>query len=144
MARVRGAYSTASQGPALGRVWQCMRVMRRFTRGQLMTTAEAGETAVQKYVRALADAGYLRLVAPRVNGRPGSQDEWQLVRDSGPQPPIRRKDGNGVFDPNTHVAWDRRGHAVCADATDVAGVERALTAAWREAERATAAEGEAA
>lgn len=112
MARTEAAYSTASQAPALQRVWQSMRIMRRFTSADLMTTSEAGETAVQKYVRALAAAGYLRLVQARVSGRPGSRDVWLLLRDSGPLAPIRRRDGTGVFDSNTHQVWNLKGELV--------------------------------
>lgn len=112
MARTEAAYSTASQAPALQRVWQSMRIHRRFTAPDLMTTAEAGETAVHKYLKALHAAGYLRLAQPRVSGRPGSFDLWALVRDSGPLAPIRRRDGSGVFDPNTQQVWSLQGQLV--------------------------------
>ena len=105
MGRTVQAYSTASQAPALQRVWQSMRVMRRFTTADLQTTAEAGETAVLKFTRALHLTGYLRLDRPVVSGRAGSRNVWVLRRDSGPLPPIRREDGSGVFDPNTRIVW---------------------------------------
>ena len=105
MPRSFSDYSQASQAPALQRAWQSMRVMRRFTTHDVMTTAEIGESALQKYVRSLHGAGFLKLVTPRVSGRPGSRDMWMLVRDSGPLAPIRRKDGTGVFDVNTKCAW---------------------------------------
>jgi len=115
MARTEAAYSTTSQAPALQRVWQSMRIMRRFTSADLMTTSEAGETAVHKYVAALAAAGYLRLAVARVSGRPGSRDVWLLVRDSGPLAPIRRRDRTGVFDTNTQQVWSLQGQLVqCA------------------------------
>ncbi len=102
MARTEGAYSTTSaRAPMLHRVWTSMRVMRRFTSADLQTTAEAGETAVQKFCRALLQAGYLVIAKPRVSGRPGSRDLYVLVRDTGPLPPIRREDGSGVYDQNT-------------------------------------------
>lgn len=135
MARTQGAYSTAARGPALQRVWQVMRVLKTFTRKQVIATAEAGETAVQKYIRALADAGYLQLQAARVNGSPGSHDVWRLVRDSGPVAPIRRKDGNGVFDPNTQSVWNRSGQAVCTDRNDPDAVAKALLAKYRDQQR---------
>lgn len=107
MARPTGAYSRGPQGPALGRVWQSMRILRhRFTVATLVITAETGESATTKYVRALAWAGYLRLVHERVSGRPGSRNEWSLVRGhDSPLAPIVRKDGSGVFDANTGVLW---------------------------------------
>lgn len=108
MARVAGAYSTASQAPALHRVLQAMRIMRRFTTAELVMTSDIGESAVMKYCRALAQAGFLRCVLPRVSGRAGSRDVWQLVRDTGPHAPIRRWDGSGVYDRNTGQAWSRQ------------------------------------
>jgi hypothetical protein len=95
MARTRGSYSTVSQAPGLQTIWQAMRVMRRFTTADLLMTTDMGESAVLKYCRGLAQAGYLRLAQPRVSGRAGSRDVWQLVRDTGPLAPIRRWDGSG-------------------------------------------------
>jgi hypothetical protein len=92
MARIKGSYSTVSQAPGLQKVWQAMRVMRRFTTAELLMTTDASESAVMKYSRALAQAGYLRCVRARVSGRAGSRDVWQLVRDTGPLAPIRRWD----------------------------------------------------
>lgn len=112
MPRTVQAYSTTSTAPALQRVWQSMRIMRRFTIGDLMTTSEAGKTAVEKYVAALRKAGYLRLVHNRVNGRAGSRDVFALARDTGPLAPIRRKDNTGVFDPNTDLVWNLQGEIV--------------------------------
>ena len=89
----------------LARVWQSMRVMRRFTTANLQATAEAGESAVRKYLMALRQAGYVRLVQARSSGHAGSRDVWALVRDSGPAAPIRRADGSGVYDPNTGALY---------------------------------------
>ena len=140
MARTPQAYSTASQAPALQRVWTSMRVMRRFTTGDLITTAEAGETAVQKYVKALHQAGYLRLQTARVSGRPGSRDIWALVRDTGPLAPIRRRDGSGVYDANTQAVWNLQGVLVPGL---VPQRQHGLTLAHREALRLLASDGTA-
>lgn len=109
MARTQGAYSSASQAPMLQRVWQSMRVLRQFHTGELEATAEAGASQVLKYVRALSQAGYLRLQVPIVSGRPGSRNVWLLLRDSGPLAPICRRDGTGVYDPNTQIVWGAGG-----------------------------------
>lgn len=131
MARTAQAYSTSSQAPMLQRVWQSMRVMRRFTSAELIATAEAGETAVQKFIKAMHLTGYLRLQVPRVSGRAGSRDVWVLVRDSGPIVPIRRYDGTGVFDPNTGVFWGMSGLPM-ADVKDHDAVARALLAKYQD------------
>lgn len=105
MARVKGAYCTVTQAPGLRRAWQAMRVLRRFTTADIIMTAEVGESACRKYIRALARAGFLAHERERVSGRAGSRELWRLARDTGPKPPIRRWDGNGVFDQNTGVEW---------------------------------------
>lgn len=107
MSRPTGTYATRPTAAALQRVWQSMRILRSsFTIAELVITAESGDSATTKYVRALALAGYLRLVQPRVNGRPGSRAVWALVRGANsPLGPIRRRDGSGVYDPNTGAVW---------------------------------------
>lgn len=112
MPRTKGAYSLRSQAPGLQRVWQSMRILRRFTVPDLVATAELGESASGKYVRALARAGFVRLVQALQSGKAGSRNVWQLVRGAdSPIAPIVRKDGSGVFDPNTGVAWGLNGVA---------------------------------
>lgn len=140
MARTPQAYSTASQAPGLQQVWQAMRIMRaRFTTGDLLTTAQTSESAVHKYCRGLARAGFLRLVQARVSGRPGSRDVWALVRDTGPTAPIRRKDNSAVYDPNTGVVWGMDGKPVtsaeAADAVARSAAPRNLAAMHEAAEQ---------
>jgi hypothetical protein len=138
VARTHSSYSMASQAPMLQRVWQSMRCMRRFTAADLQATAEAGETGVAKFVKALHQAGFLRLVQARVNGRAGSRDLWALCRDSGPLAPIRRADGSGVFDPNTQLTYGAQGQ-VLANASAPAAAK--LSQAQREALRLLLREG---
>lgn len=140
MARTTGSYNHRTVAPSLQRVWQSMRIYRsRFTTADLITTARAGDSAVAKYVRALAQAGYLRLVQARVSGRPGSRDVWCLVRGvDSPVAPIRRRDGSGVYDPNTRVAWGLDGLPQ-AKPTDHDGVARGLLAKLRDQTDAEAA-----
>lgn len=131
VARPFGTYNNSTKAPMLARVWQSMRVMRRFTTANLQATAEAGESAVRKYLMALRKAGYVRLVQQRSSGRPGSHDVWALVRDSGPVAPIRRADGSGVFDYNANVLWNLQGLPV-ASAADHDAVARGLLAKLRD------------
>ena len=121
MGRTPNSYSQRSTAPGLQKVWQSMRILRtRFDSAALQTTAEAGKTQVEKYLSALHAAGYLRLVVPRVNGRPGSRNVYALVRDSGPTAPICRKHavqagaarGRPVYDPNTHITWGPDGQRI--------------------------------
>ncbi|MGH8012487.1 MAG: hypothetical protein ACREQ4_08315 [Candidatus Binataceae bacterium] len=81
------------------RIWRAMRIMRRFQIGDLIATAVAGESNVQKYVFDLTRAGYLRLARARQSGVKAGSAVYVLIEDSGPLPP--RIIGNGmVFDPN--------------------------------------------
>jgi len=119
MARTNGATSTRSSAVATQQAWQAMRVMKRFTTADLLTVASIGESMVHKYVHALATSGHLRCVQPRVSGRPGSRDVWQLVRDTGPKAPIKRWKG-GVYDANTGVAYGADGAPITEAAHDLA------------------------
>lgn len=121
MARSEGSRSTRRPtNQVRTKLWQSMRILRRFTSADLAMTAEAGRSNTQHYMRALANAGYLLLVRPRVSGSPGSRHLWQLVRDAGPQMPIVWTDGR-VFDPNTGKTW-------CSEGLEVASSPVAPTA----------------
>lgn len=112
MSRTAGATSRATCAPGLQQAWTSMRVMRRFTTAELEATGTLKLRALQEFCRVLHKAGYLRLVQERVSGRPGSYDLWQLVRDTGPVAPVRRKDGETVFDRNNGFTWNLQGHCV--------------------------------
>lgn len=86
--------------PTRYRLWQSMRVLRRFTSSQLAATSEVSYGATKRYVRELTRAGYLKEVTPPRphRGREGEAIKV-LARDSGPKPPRVRGDGT-VFDPN--------------------------------------------
>lgn len=139
MARTAQAYCLQTKAPGLQRMWQSMRILRRFTVADLVITAEAGESMAGKYVRLLQRTGYLRLAAPLASGQPGSRNVWLLVRGAdGPVAPIRRKDGSGVYDPNTKVAWGLDGNPI-ANAKDVDAVARGLLAKLQDQQRDDAA-----
>lgn len=76
------------QPSARQRMWQSMRILRRFTIGDLEATAEATRHGAQRYVSGLERAGYLTRAAERVSGVRGGAVQFRLVRDSGPQAPV--------------------------------------------------------
>lgn len=76
-----------------------MRVLRRFTAPDLCVTSGIKTVNVQRYLRYLAAAGYLRLVRENVNGLAGSYRLYQLIRDTGPHAPIPWSERT-VYDPN--------------------------------------------
>lgn len=80
------------------RIWQSMRVLRRFTVPDLAATAEVSEDRAREFVRWLHRIGYLRQLR-HATGNPGGHALYQLVRDTGPKPVRVGRDG--IYDPNT-------------------------------------------
>jgi hypothetical protein len=101
MGRTKGSISKAHHKGADGRLqaWQSMRIMRRFTRAAVLTTADIRKSNLGKYVKALQHAGYLRVAKACISGRAGSHEVLELIKDNGPKAPIVGNDGQ-VFDPN--------------------------------------------
>lgn len=75
-----------------------MRQLRSFTTGDLVATAEIGESLAQKYVLALQRAGYLAVLQPKRSGVTGGHAQYRLVRNTGPVAPRINQDG--IFDAN--------------------------------------------
>lgn len=99
-----GVEGMAKRAPMHGeqarqRMWQSMRVLRRFSAADLVSTAEVGLAHAQKYCRMLVAAGYLRIVQPKREGVAGGHAIFALLRDTGPHAP--RMTNEGVRDPNT-------------------------------------------
>lgn len=99
-----------------------MRIMGRFTSAHIEITAGIGRANLIKYMRALREAGFIRVTQPRVSGRPGSYDVYQLVRNSGPKAPMLWRNGQ-VFDPNTESVY---GEAKEAESQAEVKVEEAV------------------
>lgn len=93
------------------RLWNSICVLKRFTSAQIEATAEVSPANLQKYLQALARAGYLVLVRPKQNGKSLGHAVWRLARDSGPRAPIVRTDGSGVYDPNHDTLYPYRDEA---------------------------------
>ena len=107
------------QGPRTGRVvqlgslraraWAAMRIKRRFSIADLvMLCAEGGERDIesnlQRYLKALARAGYVRQLQTRERGTALTSNgfvRWLLIQDTGSLPPIWRPKRDTVHDPNT-------------------------------------------
>ncbi len=93
-----------------GLIWQAMRVLRRFTRGDLETTCEGiDRSSLELYLVRLRRAGYLRVVATRPKPNGGlPTNVYQLVRDTGPRAPIVWVQKQQVCDQNTGDVFDAR------------------------------------
>jgi len=65
------------------RMWQALRVLRRFTRSDLAQICEQNAANVKCFTTVYRQAGYLRCL-----GKPGSRNVmWILVTDPGPKRP---------------------------------------------------------
>jgi hypothetical protein len=104
------------------RLWNSIRVLKRFTAAQIEATAEVSPANLQKYLLALDRSGYLVKVRPKQNGCPGGHALWRLARDSGPRAPIVRNDGSGVYDPNQDQLYPGRDEATHDHATRRGGL----------------------
>jgi hypothetical protein len=82
------------------RLWQSMRVLRRFTLSQLAATSETSYGNAKKYALGLMHHDYIRIVAAAhpERGRNGEAVRV-LTRDTGPKAPRVRAD-KSLFDPN--------------------------------------------
>lgn len=110
MSRTKGSYVRGmGTGVLQGRIWQSMRIMRRFTAAELATVSECSASASRQYVRALTVAGFVKQMNDRQRSRDGIDRLFILLRDTGPLAPMVRGDGNGVTDRNTGIGWDRNG-----------------------------------
>ena len=71
------------------KIWQSMRVLRRFTGPDLCRTSGAKNNNVMKFTRALEEHGYVAAFGGYVGGgRAGEYKGWRLVRDVGPDYPV--------------------------------------------------------
>ena len=95
------------------RIWRAMRIRRKFSVPEIITLVadeSSGDMTsnVQKYIRALAKAGYLIELPKREAGSAPTSNgykRWWLTdeKDTGPKAPVWRPDRRTVFDPNTNV-----------------------------------------
>lgn len=90
------------------RAWRIMRMGESFTVQQL-TMAAAGdedqtpENNLQRYIRALCQAGYLIEMRMRQKGTHLTSNgfkRFKLIKNTGPQAPVVRRHRNSLFDRN--------------------------------------------
>ncbi|MCU1282940.1 MAG: hypothetical protein JWM53_6486 [bacterium] len=92
-------------------VWLAMRQLVRFDVPTLVMTTDSAKATVQDFVRKLNRVGYLR--RQREKGvRPGCNFIYQLVRNTGPKPPITRKKKGYVYDQNERKCYAPGGAVV--------------------------------
>lgn len=81
------------------KMWNTMRVMRKFSVMDLMMAAEVGRVCAHGYASLLVKAGYLRELSPGGN-RKGAQAVYLLLRYTGPKSPVEKRAQGGMWDVN--------------------------------------------
>ena len=81
-------YSKPRRGAVRCKIWQSMRILRRFTIPDLCRTACARESNVKKFLKNMTTHGYVTRHGSYVSGRKGSYQAFRLVRDIGPDYPL--------------------------------------------------------
>lgn len=93
------------------RAWWLIRALGKpFTVDDLLFTISDGGAKdpagnLARYLLALERAGVLARLQRRAPGRSPTSNGlviWRLVRDLGPRAPVRRRDGQGLWDPNAN------------------------------------------
>lgn len=81
------------------KIWQAMRILRRFLISDLASTSEVPRKHAAVYLHRLRRAEYVREVQPRSRA---AEAVYQLVRNTGPLAPRLGK--HGITDPNLEPA----------------------------------------
>jgi hypothetical protein len=71
------------------KVWQSMRIKKVFTIPDLCRTSGADSSNVRKFIHRLAEHGYVALHEPNESGQAGSYHVWRLVKNIGPDHPMK-------------------------------------------------------
>jgi hypothetical protein len=81
------AYAAPRTGSLRSKIWQSMRIMRRFTAADLCRTSGARRNNVRKFIKRLEVHGYVAQQGEYAGGRPGAFRGLRLVKDIGPRYP---------------------------------------------------------
>ncbi|WP_347279607.1 hypothetical protein [Plasticicumulans sp.] len=114
MARTPGSHSRSRPvTDSRQRIWNAIRIYKRFTAFQILSGAGLNKSNVQKYLRALERAGYIAIARKKASGKTLGHAVYRLCRDTGPAHPLPRRDGSGVWDQNQQRLYP---YAVTQDA----------------------------
>ncbi len=90
MAGIKGMVaSSPRKNTSRRKVWQSMRILRRFSVPDLCRTSGAKTNNVRKFVLGLLKHGYVAKISDNLSGHAGSYHAYRLVRDVGPEYPMR-------------------------------------------------------
>ena len=87
------------------KIWKVIRAHKEgFTSADIEILTDATYINIKRYLKILADAGYLRRKRKaNLNGK-GTHWVYRLVKNTGPKPPVQ-KALRFLFDPNTNEYW---------------------------------------
>lgn len=97
----RAARNWETPPPVREAIWRGMRYSKRFTFEELAQVSGQSLESVKKYVLFLLRAKYLRLEHRANTTRPGDFNQYLLLKETGPLPPMPRNKGV-LYDPNNH------------------------------------------
>lgn len=83
------SHTTPRPGAVRNKVWQSMRILRRFTISDLCRTSGASRVNVRKFINRLEAHGYVTQQGDYTGGRAGVFRGLRLVKDIGPHYPTR-------------------------------------------------------
>lgn len=91
------------------KMWSAIRIARKFDLGRLQEITGASRANAQRFVLALARAGYLAELRREPGDAPSSNGfkRWLLVDDPGPATPTIKADGR-IWDPNNRAFREAR------------------------------------
>ena len=97
------------------KVWLAMRQLVRFDVATLVMTTEETQRSIADFLYRIARAGYARKQRVATGaGIQGCKFVWHLVRDTGPLPPLTRRNGQ-VYDQNQKKCYAPGGAVVACE-----------------------------
>ena len=114
MGRTKGSRTVQRTEVPEGRekVWRAIRYLKKFSIEDIESTTHQSYPNVRRYLRRLAAAGYVRLLN---QAKGGTVHFYQLVRDTGPLPPIPQFEVKATFDPNNGQTYPEAGRITGRD-----------------------------
>lgn len=77
------------ENTARRRIWTAMRILRCFTAPEICTASGAGLSNTRRYISLLLTHGFIRVDGSRTGGLPGVYTRYRLVKNPGPDHPVR-------------------------------------------------------
>ena len=105
---LKGLTNSSARVPSVTRqrMWNSIRVLRKFDIPDVMMAAEVKRNTVSRFFVELSKAGYIRKIHPR-GAKQGDRSVFILCRNTGPIAPIARKK-LGMWDENEQKLYEAK------------------------------------